>query len=163
MLTVTFQSLTSNRYKSMQYREFRSNCLMTCTTMPIQPDYSCVLPAHDDFYLSLRNFNFFHFHFQTDQELSTTLSTVDSASSAQLTGVTWGCSAEFDADVDTSISFVDPNAFISFPNWISRTGAMVSFKVRTKKSGLPVWNKYKFITSKPFIILCKLSQTGNPV
>ena len=54
----------------------------------------------------------------------------DPESASKLVGLTWDCSPEFDASVDEAISFVDKNAFISFPNWISRTGAMVSFKVR---------------------------------
>ena len=53
---------------------------------------------------------------------------------ATVAGLTWDCSAEFDATVGQAISFgvggKDTDAFISFPNWISRTGAMVSFEVR---------------------------------
>ena len=44
-------------------------------------------------------------------------------------GLTWDCSDEFDATSDQPISFLSDQSFISFPNWISRTGAMVSFKV----------------------------------
>ena len=44
-------------------------------------------------------------------------------------GLTWDCSDEFDATSDQPISFLSDQSFVSFPNWISRTGAMVSFKV----------------------------------
>ena len=44
-------------------------------------------------------------------------------------GLTWDCSDEFDATSEQPISFLSDQSFISFPNWISRTGAMVSFKV----------------------------------
>ena len=47
-------------------------------------------------------------------------------------GLTWDCSDEFDATSEQPISFLSDQSFISFPNWISRTGAMVSFKVREK-------------------------------
>ena len=52
-----------------------------------------------------------------------------SALAATVDGLTWDCSAEFDATVGQAVSFVEDDAFISFPNWISRTGAMVSFDV----------------------------------
>ncbi len=44
--------------------------------------------------------------------------------------MTWDCSEEFDATSDQPISFLSDTSFISFPNWIARTGAMISFKVR---------------------------------
>lgn len=46
-------------------------------------------------------------------------------------GVTWECSKEFDAGMDDPISFLKEDSYISFPNWIPRTGAMVTFRVRT--------------------------------
>ena len=52
-----------------------------------------------------------------------------SALAPTVDGLTWDCSAEFDATVGQAVSFVEEDAFISFPNWISRTGAMVSFDV----------------------------------
>ena len=52
-------------------------------------------------------------------------------------GLTWDCSDEFDATSDQPISFLSDQSFISFPNWISRTGAMVSFKVNWY-SALPI-------------------------
>ena len=48
-------------------------------------------------------------------------------------GLTWDCSDEFDATSEQPISFLSDQSFISFPNWISRTGAMVSFKVNISK------------------------------
>lgn len=45
-------------------------------------------------------------------------------------GLTWDCSDEFEATFEQPISFHSDQSFISFPNWISRTGAMVSFKVQ---------------------------------
>ena len=48
-------------------------------------------------------------------------------------GLTWDCSDEFDATSDQPISFLSDQSFVSFPNWISRTGAMVSFKVHIYK------------------------------
>ena len=49
-------------------------------------------------------------------------------------GLTWDCSDEFDATSEQPISFLSDQSFISFPNWISRTGAMVSFKVYHEKA-----------------------------
>ena len=61
------------------------------------------------------------------------------ASSAALAptvaGLTWDCSAEFEATVGQPVSFVERDAFISFPNWISRTGAMVGFDVSSIECG----------------------------
>lgn len=51
-------------------------------------------------------------------------------------GLTWDCSDEFDATSEQPISFLSDQSFISFPNWISRAGAMVSFKVKTSRSPL---------------------------
>ena len=45
-------------------------------------------------------------------------------------GITWDCSSEFDASSEDPVSFIEENSYISFPNWISRNGALVSFKVR---------------------------------
>ena len=50
-------------------------------------------------------------------------------SGATVHGLTWDCSAEFAATADQSVSFLHENSFISFPNWISRTGAIISFRV----------------------------------
>ena len=58
-------------------------------------------------------------------------------------GLTWDCSDEFDATSEQPISFLSDQSFISFPNWISRTGAMVSFKVM----------KYKKVTSREWLVL----------
>ena len=44
--------------------------------------------------------------------------------------LTWDCSDEFEATSEQPISFLTDQSFISFPNWISRTGAIVSFKVK---------------------------------
>ena len=46
-------------------------------------------------------------------------------------GLTWDCSAEFAATADQPISLLHENSFISFPNWISKTGAIISFRVRS--------------------------------
>lgn len=48
---------------------------------------------------------------------------------ATIKDLTWDCSREFEADSAQPISFVEKNAFISFPNWISPTGALIAFKV----------------------------------
>ena len=40
----------------------------------------------------------------------------------QVSGIEWECSPEFDADVDSSISFLTQDSFVSFPDWISRGG-----------------------------------------
>jgi len=50
--------------------------------------------------------------------------------------VTWDCAEEeFVADADSAISFADPAAFVAFPDWISRDGAVVSLQVRERKAG----------------------------
>ena len=43
--------------------------------------------------------------------------------------VSWDCSEEFEGGINDAISFLEEDSYVSFPNWISRTGAMVSFKV----------------------------------
>ena len=50
-------------------------------------------------------------------------------SGAIIHGLTWDCSAEFAATADQPISLLHENSFISFPNWISKTGAIISFRV----------------------------------
>ena len=50
-------------------------------------------------------------------------------SGAIIHGLTWDCSAEFAATADQSISLLHENSFVSFPNWISKTGAIISFRV----------------------------------
>ena len=50
-------------------------------------------------------------------------------SGAIIHGLTWDCSAEFAATADQSISLLHEKSFISFPNWISKTGAIISFRV----------------------------------
>ena len=52
-------------------------------------------------------------------------------SGAIIHGLTWDCSAEFAATADQPISLLHENSFISFPNWISKTGAIISFRVRS--------------------------------
>lgn len=49
-------------------------------------------------------------------------------------GLTWDCSDEFDATTEQPISFLSEQSFISFPNWISQTGAILSFKVQSTLS-----------------------------
>ena len=44
-------------------------------------------------------------------------------------GLTWDCSSEFDATSDQAIGFLHDDSFLSFPNWISRSGAVISFRV----------------------------------
>jgi chondroitin sulfate proteoglycan 4 len=50
---------------------------------------------------------------------------------AKVSGIEWECSPEFDADVDSSISFLAQDSFISFPDWISRGGAVLAMSVKT--------------------------------
>ena len=50
-------------------------------------------------------------------------------SGAIIHGLTWDCSAEFAATADQPISLLHENSFISFPNWISKTGAILTFRV----------------------------------
>ena len=50
-------------------------------------------------------------------------------SGAVVHGLTWDCSPEFDAAIGDPVSFLKEDSFITFPNWISRTGAIISFKV----------------------------------
>ena len=57
-------------------------------------------------------------------------------SGAIIHGLTWDCSAEFAATADQSISLLHENSFISFPNWISKTGAIISFRV-----SIQIWYK----------------------
>ena len=70
-----------------------------------------------------------HPHLVTTPSNSGQAPSAASALAATVDGLTWDCSAEFDATVGQAVSFVEEDAFISFPNWISRTGAMVSFDV----------------------------------
>ena len=68
-------------------------------------------------------------HFQANENLPTS---PGSDSVAVVRDLTWDCSREFDATSADAVSFVEDDgkaSFVSFPNWISRTGAMVSFKV----------------------------------
>jgi len=51
--------------------------------------------------------------------------------SAKVSGIEWECSPEFEADVETAISFLTQDSFVSFPNWISRGGAVLSLSLKT--------------------------------
>ncbi|TRY66991.1 hypothetical protein TCAL_11761 [Tigriopus californicus] len=67
--------------------------------------------------------------------------------------LTWDCSREFDATNEQAISFVQPKAFISFPNWISRSGAMVSFKVKTHSTNAVLFYNTGPSANKDFVAL----------
>ena len=45
--------------------------------------------------------------------------------------VEWECSPEFDQSAEQPISYVSDDSFVSFPSWISRSGAILSLTVRT--------------------------------
>ena len=64
-------------------------------------------------------------------------------SGAIIHGLTWDCSAEFAATADQSISLLHENSFVSFPNWISKTGAIISFRVN-----IQIWYDFKYILFK---------------
>ena len=66
-------------------------------------------------------------------------------SGAIIHGLTWDCSAEFAATADQSISLLHENSFISFPNWISKTGAIISFRV-----SIQIWYEYNIWYLKSF-------------
>ena len=67
-------------------------------------------------------------------------------SGAIIHGLTWDCSAEFAATADQPISLLHENSFISFPNWISKTGAIISFRV----------SKFCFELSKEVMNTCQI-------
>ena len=50
---------------------------------------------------------------------------------ARVYNVEWECSPQFDQTASQPISYVSDDSFISFPSWISRSGAILSFTVRT--------------------------------
>ena len=50
---------------------------------------------------------------------------------AKVYNVQWECSAEFDQSASEPISYVSDDSFISFPSWISRSGAILAFTIRT--------------------------------
>ena len=51
---------------------------------------------------------------------------------AKVFNVHWECSSEFDQTVSEPLSYVSEDSFISFPSWISRTGATLSMSVKTQ-------------------------------
>lgn len=55
--------------------------------------------------------------------------------------ITWNCAPEFDASVDSDISFVEDGAFVSLPNPITRTGARWQLRLKTEaQQGLLLYN-----------------------
>ncbi|RZF41494.1 hypothetical protein LSTR_LSTR000208 [Laodelphax striatellus] len=50
---------------------------------------------------------------------------------ADAQGVTWNCAAEFDADEQREISFVEDGAYMALPNVISRSGSKWQFELKT--------------------------------
>ena len=50
---------------------------------------------------------------------------------ANVHNVNWDCSTEFDQLVSEPISIVNDDSFVSFPSWISRTGATLSLSIKT--------------------------------
>ena len=56
---------------------------------------------------------------------------VSEGKEAKVHNVAWECSAEFDVGVSEPISHVSDDSFVSFPSWISRTGATLSLSVKT--------------------------------
>ena len=50
---------------------------------------------------------------------------------AKVHNVQWECSKEFDLPASEPISHISDDSFISFPSWISRSGATLSLSVRT--------------------------------
>ncbi|KAK3912268.1 Chondroitin sulfate proteoglycan 4 [Frankliniella fusca] len=55
--------------------------------------------------------------------------------------ITWNCAPEFDASVDSDLSFVEDGAYVSLPNPITRTGARWQLQLRTEaQQGLLLYN-----------------------
>ena len=54
-----------------------------------------------------------------------------SGKEATLTNIQWECAEEFEASSSEPISYVSPDSFVSFPSWISRTGASLSLTIKT--------------------------------
>ena len=54
-----------------------------------------------------------------------------SGKEASLTNIQWECAEEFEASSSEPISYVSPDSFVSFPSWISRTGASLSLTIKT--------------------------------
>lgn len=50
---------------------------------------------------------------------------------AKVYNVQWECSKEFDLPATEPISYVSDDSFISFPSWISRSGAVLAFTIKT--------------------------------
>nr|XP_040572532.1 chondroitin sulfate proteoglycan 4-like [Lepeophtheirus salmonis] len=75
------------------------------------------------------------------------------ASSAIVHGITWNCSPEFDGRTNEPLSFMDSDSFISFPNWIGRTGAMIMLKVKTISKNAVLFYNTGSITNKDFVAL----------
>lgn len=50
---------------------------------------------------------------------------------ADAQSVTWSCAAEFDANEDKEISFVEDGAYMALPNGIPRTGAKWQFEMKS--------------------------------
>ena len=53
---------------------------------------------------------------------------------AKVFNINWECSSEFEQSSSEAISYVGDDSFISFPSWISRTGATLSVSVKTMTS-----------------------------
>ena len=56
---------------------------------------------------------------------------VEGKEEAKVHNVNWDCSTEFDQLVSEPISIVNDDSFVSFPSWISRTGATLSLSIKT--------------------------------
>ncbi|XP_052121677.1 chondroitin sulfate proteoglycan 4 isoform X2 [Frankliniella occidentalis] len=55
--------------------------------------------------------------------------------------ITWNCAPEFDASVDSDLSFVEDGAYVSLPNPITRTGARWQLQLKTEANqGLLLYN-----------------------
>ena len=76
-------------------------------------------------------------------------------SGAIIHGLTWDCSAEFAATADQPISLLHENSFISFPNWISKTGAIISFRV--SNLCLQLWKKVMTKIQVQYILSFEMS------
>nr|XP_027230524.1 uncharacterized protein LOC113822185 [Penaeus vannamei] len=53
--------------------------------------------------------------------------------SADVYGVEWTCSDEFDAPADTAISFIKQGAYVAFQDSYPRTGGSIRMEVKTQK------------------------------
>ncbi|XP_068247623.1 LOW QUALITY PROTEIN: chondroitin sulfate proteoglycan 4-like [Palaemon carinicauda] len=65
----------------------------------------------------------------------------DDPKSADVYGVEWECSEEFDAPADVPISFVRPGAYVAFQDSYPRTGGSISLEIKTQsQNALVMYN-----------------------